>query len=112
MAKKINILKGAVLSGAVLIPVTTAYANSVRVTVNIAPVANVRVVSEQRGDETIYTATVVSNSIKGFDLLVSSDNGETYEVFKTVEKYVADKDNIYTAISGRSDLKFKAVPHL
>ena len=112
MAKKLNILKGAVLSGAVLIPVTSVYANSVRVTVNVAPVANVRVATEKRGDDTIYTATVTSNSLKGFDLFVSSDDGKTYELFKTVEKYTEDKQNVITAISGNPELKFKAVPRL
>ena len=111
MAKTQNLIKGALLSAAVLAPVAGAYANSVRISVQVAPVANVSVVSEQSDGKTIYTATVATNSIDGFDLLVSSDNGNTYSLFKTVNTYPKPEEKIITAISDRNNLKFKAVPH-
>ena len=112
MAKKLNLLKSAILAGAVAAPVAAVYANTVQVTVNIAAVAEITRVEEKAtilgGKE--YEVTIKTNSVNGYDLYASSD-GENWENVREFAGLPEGDDLISTVkTTGDSDLKFKVVP--
>ncbi len=109
--KNAKLLSIPALLALLCVPIATASANTVQIKVEVNPVADVEVVSEQRGNETKYTATVKTNSVNGFDVLVSSDNGKTYEFLKSVDDFIEGEPRIVTATSDSNSLKFKVVPH-
>lgn len=110
MARNKTALKALVLAGALMLPVAgVAYANTVKVSVSVAAVASVDVETEERNGEILYTAYVSTNSTNGFDLYVS-ENGEDWDVIKTVDHYPTDEEKVVTSTSTKPDLKFKAEP--
>ena len=110
MAKnKKHLIIPAILAS-VLVPIASVSASSVRVVVEVKPVAEATVTSETRDNITTYSVSVLTNSYKGYDVLVSSDGGENYELFKSVDSSKKGAQ-IHTATSDNDNLKFKAVPH-
>ena len=110
MAKNKTALKALALAAALSVPVAgVAYANTVKISVSVAAVASVEVKAEEKGDETLYTAYVSTNSTNGFDLYVSED-GEDWDVIKSIDHYPSEEEKIVTSTSTKSDLKFKVEP--
>lgn len=97
----------------VFIPVATVSANTVRVSVSVAPVASIDVVSETVDGKNIkYTATVTTNSVNGFDVYAASKDSNDWTLIKTVDHYPSDEERIVTATSTDEDLKFSVVPRV
>lgn len=112
MAKKLNLLKTAIISGAILAPVAGVYASGVQVTVNVAAVAEITRVEEKPTDlgGKEYAVTIQTNSINGYDLYASSD-GENWENVRGFSGYPKGDDLTSTVkTTGNSDLKFKVIP--
>jgi hypothetical protein len=112
MAKKLNLLKTAIISGAILAPVAGVYASTVQVTVNIAAVAEITRVEEKTTDlgGKEYAVTIKTNSINGYDLYASSD-GESWENVREFSGRPEGEDLTSTIkTTGESDLKFKVIP--
>lgn len=97
----------------VFIPVATVSANTVRVSVSVAPVASIDVVSETVDGKNIkYTATVTTNSVNGFDVYAASKDGNDWTLIKSIDHYPSDEERIVTATSTDEDLKFSVVPRV
>ena len=97
----------------VFIPVATVSANTVRVSVSVAPVASIDVVSETVDGKNIkYTATVTTNSVNGFDVYAASKDSNDWTLIKTVDHYPSDEERIVTATSTDEDLKFSVIPRV
>lgn len=110
MAK--NLLKTAIIAGAILAPVAGVYASSVEVTVTIGAVAEITSVEEKEASfgAKEYVVTVKTNSTKGYDLYASS-NGDNWEIVRGFDGYPEGEDLKSTVkTTGNSDLKFKVVP--
>lgn len=91
------------------VPAAATYASTVQVSVTVAAVADVSVTSEEKDGEILYTATVKTNSVKGYDLYISAD-GEDWGLIKSVDHYPTGDDLVATSVSNRPDLKFKVEP--
>lgn len=96
----------------VFVPVATVSANTVQVSVNIAPVASIDVAAEVDGENIKYTATVTTNSTNGFDVYASSVDSDDWTLIKTVEHYPSDEERIVTATSTDKELKFSVIPRI
>lgn len=112
MAKKLNLLKTAILGAVVAAPVAAVYANTVEITVRVAAVAEIAHVEEKAtnlgGKE--YEVTVKTNTIHGYDLYASSD-GENWENVRAFSGRPEGKDLISTVkTTGDANLKFKVIP--
>ena len=106
---KNKIILGLALFGLALVPAGAALANTVNVSVIVAGVASIeKVESEERDGAVIYTATVSTNSIKGYELYASS-NGEDWTLIKTVDHYpTGDELKGNVKVSG-GNVEFKTV---
>ena len=103
-------IKALIIAAALSAPVAgVACANTVKVSVSVAAVASVDVKTETKGDETLYTAYVSTNSTNGFDLYVSED-GKDWDIIKSVDHYPSDEEKVVTSTSTKADLRFKAEP--
>lgn len=109
MAK--NLLKTAIVAGALIVPVAGVYASSVQVTVNVAAVAEITSVEEREDSfgAKEYLVTIKTNTVHGYDLYASSD-GETWEKVREFNGYPKD-DDLKSSVKtiGNADLKFKVV---
>lgn len=94
----------------IFVPTAAVSANTVRVSVNVAPVASIDVKSEQDGINVKYTGIVTTNSVNGFDVYAASKDSEDWVLIKTVEHYPSDEEKIITATSTDKDLKFSVIP--
>ena len=112
MAKKLNLIKTAVVAGLIAAPVAGVYASSVQVTVSVAAVAEIARVEEKDtnlgGKE--YEVVIKTNSVNGYDLYASSD-GENWENVREFSGYPKGDDLKSTVkTTGDADLKFKVIP--
>ena len=97
----------------IFVPVTTVSANTVRVSVSVAPVASIDVVSEPvDGKNVKYTATVTTNSASGFDVYAASKDGNDWVLIKSIDHYPSDEERIVTATSTDEDLRFSVIPRV
>lgn len=96
----------------IFMPVAAVSANTVQITVNIAPVATIDVDSERDGDNIKYIATVTTNSITGFDVYASATDSDDWTLIKSVDHYPTDEERVVTATSSDKELKFSVVPRV
>ena len=107
MAKN-KLILGAALAAFALVPAGAALASTVQVSVNVAGVASIeRVETEEENGVTTYTATVATNSSKGYNLYVSS-NGEDWSLVKTVDHYPTGDELRGAVKTTGGHLEFKA----
>ena len=111
--KNAKIGKIIALLALVFVPVATVSANTVRVSVSVAPVASIDITSETvDGGNTKYTATVTTNSINGFDVYAAPKDSNDWALIKTIDHYPTDEERIVTATSTDKDLRFSVVPRV
>jgi hypothetical protein len=109
MAKN-KLILGILLAAFALVPAGVALANTVEISVTVAAVASIEKVETEVEDGAItYTATVRTNSIKGYKLYVSS-NGEDWTLVKTVDHHPVGEDLKGSVKVTGGNIEFKAVP--
>ncbi len=107
-----KIAKIIALLALVFMPVAAVSANTVQISVSIAPVASIEVESEREGSNLKYTATVTTNSVTGFDVYASATDSDDWTLIKSVDHYPTDEERVVTATSSDKELKFTVVPRV